>query len=349
MPNPILRFKNVTKAFGDTVVLEGINLDIFSGEIFGVIGASGSGKTTFLSALIGFVPVDTGDVMFKEEHLLDFHDSNEPFRSIFSKIKDVKKVFGFASQTPSFYLKLTVYENLEYFGTLYGLTKDARKTNINTLLNLMELKNKQDTLAENLSGGMQRRLDIACALMHDPKVLILDEPTADLDPFLRKHILKLIRKINKKGTTIILSSHNLAEIETLCTRVGILHKTKFLAVGTPDQIKEKFSKNEEIHIETFPGNYEKLSKKFKNKSIDRMEDKGTELVIYTSKPETVLHQALHIIESSNESLIDVRLSKPSLDEVFLSLAKGTRKHELLKKQEENDKDVEANKDNNQEL
>ncbi|MBR9675901.1 ABC transporter ATP-binding protein [Candidatus Woesearchaeota archaeon] len=325
MSNVILRFKDVAKQYGNNLVLDHVNLDIFAGEIFGIIGASGSGKTTLLSSMIGFLKIDSGDILFKEEHLLDFYDNQQPFRSVFKKQNEVKRIFGFASQEPSFYTKLTVYENLDYFGSLYGLSKPDRRTNIITLLNLMGLVTAKDVLADHLSGGMQKRLDIACALIHDPKVLILDEPTADLDPFLRKHFWKLIKKINKKGTTIVLASHNLQELETLCNRISILHQSKIVSVGTPDQLKDKYSKDEEIHLETFPGNYKKLIGSLQHKNITKMENKGTELVIYTSQAEKVLHELLHLIEKNNESLIDVRLSKPSLDEVFLSLAKKSRK------------------------
>ena len=325
MSNVIIRIKDVVKQYGNNLVLEHMNLDIFSGEIFGIIGASGSGKTTLLSALIGFLKIDSGDILFKQEHLLDFYDSQEPFRSVFKKQNEVKRIFGFASQEPSFYSKLTIRENLDYFGTLYGLSKNDRDTNAKTLINLMGLTSAKDSLAENLSGGMQKRLDISCSLIHDPKVLILDEPTADLDPFLRKHFWKLIKKINKKGTTIIIASHNLSELEVLCNRVAIIHQSKVISVGTPDQLKDKYSKDEEIHLETFPGNYKMIINSLKHKNISRMENKGTELVIYTSQAEQVLHSILHVIEKHKESLIDVKLSKPSLDEVFLSLAKKSRK------------------------
>lgn len=323
MASPILKFSNVSKSYNGQIVLDGIKLEINSGEIFGVIGASGSGKTTLLSSLIGFVRPDIGEVLFNEKKLTN-GETKDNYKSIYSKQSSIKKVFGFASQSPSFYSKLTVYENLDYFGSLHGLSKHEKETNINTLLSLMELKSKQDNLSQDLSGGMQRRLDIACALMHDPKVLILDEPTADLDPFLRKHILKLIKKINKKGTTIILSSHNLNELEGLCSRIGIIYRHKFLVVGTPDQIKNKYTKNEQIHLETYPGNYEELIKKLEDKNIEKIENRGTELVIFTTKPEMILHKILHTIEGTKESLIDVKMQKPSLDEVFLSLSKGER-------------------------
>lgn len=325
MSNVIIRLKDVVKQYGNNLVLDHLNLDIFSGEIFGIIGASGSGKTTLLSTLIGFLKVDSGDVLFKQEHLLDFYDSQEPFRSVFKKQDDVKRIFGFASQQPSFYSKLTVFENLDYFGTLYGLSKMDRLTNAKTLINLMGLKSAENFLAENLSGGMQKRLDIACSLIHDPKILILDEPTADLDPFLRKHFWKLIKKINQKGTTIILASHNLNELEVLCNRVAILNQSKIASVGTPDQLKDQYSKDEEIHLDSFPGHYDKIIESLKDDNISKMENKGTELVIYTGQAEKVLHKLLHVIEKNNESLIDVRLSKPSLDEVFLHLAKNSRR------------------------
>ena len=342
MSSPILKFANVCKSYYGQPVLDGIKLDINSGEIFGVIGASGSGKSTLLSTLIGFVHPDSGEVLFNEKRLVG-GEAKDNFKSIYGQ-KVVKKMFGFASQSPSFYSKLTVYENLDYFGSLHGLSKHERETNISTLLNLMELKSKQDNLAQDLSGGMQRRLDIACALMHDPKVLILDEPTADLDPFLRKHILKLIKKINKKGTTIILSSHNLNELEGLCSRIGIIYRHKFLVVGTPEQIKDKFTKNEQVHLETYPGNYDELIKKLEDKNIDSFENRGTELVIHTSKPELVLHKILHALEGSKESLIDVKMQKPSLDEVFLSLSKGSRKEDEENEKKESSKEVKKEKD-----
>lgn len=325
MSNVIIRIKNVVKQYSHNMILDHINLDIFAGEIFGIIGASGSGKTTLLSTLIGFLKIDSGDVLFREDNLLDFSKKEKSFVSVFDNTKEIKRIFGFASQTPSFYGKLTVEENLDYFGSLYGLSKNDRKTNIFTLLNLMNLMHAKDFLAENLSGGMQKRLDIACSLIHDPKILVLDEPTADLDPFLRKHFWNLFKKINKKGTTIILASHNLGELEILCNRVCILSQSKISAIGTPTQLKDKFSKNEEIYIETFPGNYDLIKKQLLKLNISKIENTGTELAIHTEQAEKVLHELLHIIEKSKESLIDVRLTKPTLDEVFLSLAKkGTK-------------------------
>ncbi|RJQ17278.1 ABC transporter ATP-binding protein [Candidatus Woesearchaeota archaeon] len=319
MAHTVFKVNNITKVFGKHVVLKDLTFDINAGEIFGIIGTSGSGKTTLLNTIIGFLRPEIGNILFREEHLLNFKDE-DAFVSVSEKPFDLKRIIGFAAQTPSFYGELTALENLEYFGTLHGLSYDALRTNINTLLKLMELEEFKNTKSKNLSGGMARRLDIACALVHDPKVLILDEPTADLDPILRNHIWKLIQKINNKGTTIILSSHLLNEIELLCHRIAILHEGTIIDIGTMEEIKNKFSKNEEIHIETYPGNYKELAK-LADADIARIENKGHELVIYTKKPSKVLKLMLSKIETMNEKIIDLKVNKPSLDDVFMSLAK----------------------------
>jgi len=339
MSTPIFKVNKISKVFDRRIILDDIELEINAGEIFGIIGASGSGKTTLLNIIIGFIKPETGDVLFRTEHLLD-HKESHTFRSVFKHSDELKSIIGMASQVPSFYNTLNIRENLEYFGTLYGLSRDTLKTNTSTLINLMDLQGSENRVAKNLSGGMQRRLDMACALIHDPKILILDEPTADLDPLLRNHIWRLVRKINKRGTTILLSSHHLSELETLCTRIAILKEGKLLALGTPNEIKDRFSKHEEIHLETFPGNYGLISDiKDKDvlKEIARMEDKGTKLVIYTSKPEIVLNELIKKLEQNKETIVDLKVTKPTLDEIFISITESDKD-----KQEEADDEKEAN-------
>ncbi len=323
MIEPIFKIQNIIKRFGTQIVLDGVTFEIKKGEIFGLIGASGSGKTTILNTIIGFVRPDSGDVLFRFEHLLDFEKA-VAYRSVYKKQQSVRKLFGFASQMPSFYNSLTIKENLEYFGSLYNLSKDALKTNVETLLNLMELKNYENMKAKNLSGGMERRLDIACSLIHDPAVLILDEPTADLDPMLREHIWTLVKKINKKGTTVIIASHHLAEIENLCTRIAILKDKKIIDVASPDAIKNKYSKIQEIHLESYPGNYEKIIEKFTKKNIKKHEIKGTRLTLFTEKPQKVFHELFNLLDKNKEQIIDIKVGKPSLDDIFIFLSKNEK-------------------------
>jgi len=328
MANICLKLNNVTKQFGKKIVLNKVNLDIQTGEIFGIIGLSGSGKTTLLNTAIGFISPEGGDVLFKLEHLLEYKDDTISYRSVFQNSDDVKRTFGFAAQTPSFYSKLNCLENLEYFGSLYNMSRDVRKTNSEILLQLMGLYDSRYLAAGKLSGGMQKRLDIACALIHDPKVLILDEPTADLDPILRKQMWYLINQINEKGTTIVLSSHFLDELELLCDRVGILHVGKIIKSGTPDEIKNYYSKEEEIKLETSPGKYNKiinaLKKDTKELVIKKMAIQDNKLIIYTQQAEKSLHQVLHLLENLDEILIDVVVEKPTLQEVLERLIEGKK-------------------------
>ena len=323
MVQSILKVENVTKTFGKTEVLRGINLEIHTGEIFGIIGSSGAGKSTLLNTLIGFIPPSTGQILFSNPHLLDYSQEGEAtttFRNVLEFPKEIKKLFGFAAQRPSVYGKLTLLENLDLFGAMYDLSADARATNAKILLKLMGLWDSRNNIAEKLSGGMMKRLDIACSLIHDPKILILDEPTADLDPYLRKQMWYLIRKINSKGTTIILSSHFLDELEELCDRIGIIHQGKMENYGTPTELKKLYKTGEEVHLATVQGKYgpleehfDKLKTKLKITEITNM---GHELIVKTHRPVEVVKEIVSALKDIDDEILDLRMSKPSLNQVF---------------------------------
>ena len=320
---PILKIQQITKRFGKKTILKRASLDIYEGEIFGLVGSSGSGKTTLLRTLIGYLVPEEGDVKFRYDYFVKSKEKiNKPlYASVYKQQRLAKNLFGFGSQEPSFYKKLTVRENLRYFGSLYNLPTVALEANINILLALMDLKHAENTLAGNLSGGMERRLDIACALIHDPEVLILDEPTSDLDPLLRDHIWSLVRKINKKGTTIVIASHHLSEVETFCSRIAIIKNGRIIDVASPARLKTKYAESQEIRIQTYPGDYANLAKAIK-KPGSRVFDikvKGSELIIYSDQPQIVLHELLHILGTLKEELIDIKVLRPGLDELFLKI------------------------------
>ena|SRR3989344_2920967 len=307
MKTPLIEVKKLTKIFGKNVVLNDVDLDIPQNKIFGIIGESGSGKTTLLKSLIGFVKPESGTILFEG-------------KEISRNMGAIRERFGFASQDNCFYPKLNIVENLEFFGTLYGISKENIKASISKLLKFVELEDSKYTLAENLSSGMQRRLDIACSLINNPKVLIMDEPTQDLDPVLRKEIANLIKRINENGTTVILTSHLLFEAEVLCDEIAILHQGKILEMGTPDQLKAMYSKNQEIHLKTSPGRYDLILKGLRgDKSISHVQHKGHKIIIFTPKAEHVLKRLLSVVVRCGEELVDVDLRKPSLNEVFESL------------------------------
>ncbi|MGM5488179.1 MAG: ABC transporter ATP-binding protein [Nanobdellota archaeon] len=320
MSEAAIRMVNITKRFSNKTILNGINLDVLSGEILGIIGMSGSGKTTLLNAMIGFLQPESGDILFKMEHLLNIKDSKQ-YRSIFSHANDIKTMFGFSSQEPSIYSKLTTYENLDYFARLYNLPKSVRQTNIDILLHLMKLSESRNVKAGSLSGGMQKRLDIACALIHDPKILILDEPTSNLDPILRKEMWQFVKEINRKGTTIILSSHFLDELESYCDRISILYNSEITITETPEQIKRYYAKEQEIRIQTKDMNYDPIIKAITKKDslkITSHQVHGRKLMIRSANVEDTLKEIL----DAGYDLRDITVEDPSLQDVLETINEG---------------------------
>jgi ABC-2 type transport system ATP-binding protein len=306
-----LKVKGISVSFREHCVLKKIDFEVKEGEI----GMSGSGKTTLLTALIGAIRPDSGEVLFKSNRVLE----GEKFRSVLKNQFAVRNLVGFAAQRPSFYHELTVLQNLEYFSALYDLPKELADENIKRALRLVGLSGFDNLAGKFLSGGMQKKLDIACALIHNPSILILDEPTADLDPITRSDLIRLFRRINKEGKTVIIASHFLSELEYLCDRIAILNEGVIAEIGTIDELSKSLTGNKEIHLQTANGKYsliiEKL-KKVKMVEISHVMDRGQKLVIYTPEAEAVLHHLLQAVKDSQDSIVNVNVARPSLNEVF---------------------------------
>ncbi len=274
MDNELIKFKNVKKRFGKKEVLETINLDIPENKITGIIGASGEGKTTILKLLVGFYKPTKGEILYSK-------------RDLVKDFKKLKNVFGFATEDGSFHDKLSVIENLMHFGYLHGVNSKELKKRADELLDLVGLNYARHTMASDLSMGMKKRLDVAISLLHDPEVLIMDEPTADLDPLLRNHMLELIKKINKRGRTIILTTQLLGEMDKICDKIVILFNKNIIEQGSPKEIKAKynvkdldgvfnsiFSKKEESKELTLKDLDEKLDKLDKERNkLDKLDRK----------------------------------------------------------------------------
>ena len=300
----LIEISNLTKRFGKKVVLENVNLNIQEGKILGIIGTNGSGKTTLLNMLVGFYKPTKGSLLFQSKDIQE-------------NLKEVKRKFGFATQYNCFYPHLTAAENIAYFGAVYGLDKHTISTRTIELLKMVDLYEARDVLSSHLSMGMQRRLDIACSLIHDPEVLILDEPTEDLDPGLRRDMLALIKKVNSSGTTVILTSHLLSEVEEVCDRIAIIDNHTILKEGTVDQLRG--TKHEEIHLQTTPGDYKRIVAHLNKNQISSAVIKEHKLLIHTEKPETVLIDLLRITKGMREKIEYIDVRKPSLAEVFEDL------------------------------
>lgn len=323
---PVVIVKDLSMAYHEGTILNNITLHVPEGEIFGVIGISGSGKTTLLELLIGFLEPTAGEILYRSS-LLDPAASTE-YSPLFDHRDQARRLFGFATQSPSFYDQLTVRENLAYFGTLYDLPALILKKNMLTALDVVGLTPAQDMLAGNLSSGMKKRLDIACALIHNPKILILDEPTADLDIIARKQVWNLVKRINVNGTTIILASHLLDEVEQLCDSIVVLHDQHIVSKGGLDELRELYSEQQEVHLQTEKHDYKNyaavLMQQQKDLKISGMKLQGNKLVVTSGRAKETLHYLLHIAARLGDTIIDLSMSKPSLNEVFQHITKQTK-------------------------
>ena len=312
----LVRLRGVLKRFGDNVVLNNISMDIPPGELFGIIGLSGVGKTTLLNTLVGFIVPDAGDV------LLQLPDGSEV--SIAKRQDLVKTMFGFAAQIPSFYGKLSVRENIEHFAALYNVPPAKRIAQCDKLLRLVGLERAQHTLAQNLSGGMQKRLDIACALVHEPSILILDEPTADLDQIIRDQIWDLLQQIHRQGTTVIVASHVVSEIEQFCSTIAIMRDQRITEIGSTQQLRDIYSQHYEIFLRTKSQSYGKL-KSLCSRSASLFlnpKEKDGMFVVQTPQPRNALQQLLKALAQGKETVLHVHVDRPSIAEVFESLIKN---------------------------
>ena|SRR3989344_4461724 len=227
--------KNIGKSYGKKVVFENLSFNIRPNEIFGIIGRSGSGKTVLLKTLAGIISPTRGSV---------FYNGTSAKEDQF----EIKKKIGFSFQESSFYLSLTVLENLYFFGNLYGLDKKELEGNIRMFLKMFELTDFKNVLAKNLSGGTQKRLDIACSIIHFPSVLFLDEPMMGLDPFLRRDLLALFNNIRRGKVTLVVTSHFIDEMAKICDRIAMFDRNNRLIIGPPERIIQEFeiaSKKEE--------------------------------------------------------------------------------------------------------
>lgn len=219
----IASMKNVVKRYGDTLALDHLNMDVSEGEIFGLLGPNGAGKTTAIRILCGLLALDSGET------------------TVFGQQQNVRNLktrqsMGLVTQEITVFTDLTAIENLRYFGGLYGLRGAQLSNNVNETLEFVELTEHAKKRPGKFSGGMQRRLNIACALVHKPKFLIMDEPTVGIDPQSRNHILESVKKLAQNGTTVLYTSHYMEEVQTICNRIAIMDAGRVIAEGALNEL-----------------------------------------------------------------------------------------------------------------
>ncbi len=321
----LIQLKGVGKEYSKRKILEDVNLIIEEGDFLGIIGESGSGKTTLLNLLTGFITPTEGSISYYSKVTQEPKDLNK-------NLHKIKRQIGFTPQHNSFYPKLTVKENLLHFGKLYGLKHETLINNAKSILYFTKLFEHRDKLAEHLSEGMQRRLDIACSLIHKPKLLVLDEPTADLDPILQREILLFLQEVNKQGMTIVMASHNLDSVENICNKVAIVHKGKVHSAGYIDEVKEPFLKNG-FTINIKPGsNKQRVLEMIERLPVNKIVDQGNQLIVYPQNIERTIQSLLRIIQEEHLYINDVDMRKPSLVEIFELIVEKEHSKERLDKE-----------------
>lgn len=313
MQKEVLRLSNVSTVLKNKKIIDNVSFSLYDQEILGLIGPSGSGKSVLLKTLSGFFKLNSGTIFSENKDLI-------------KNVNYSKNILGFCTQDSTFYENLTVNENLEYFGKLYGLSKQTLNQNIENLIGLLELKDYENKLAKHLSGGTQRKLAIACSLIHAPRILILDEPTSGLDPVMRENVISLIRKVKKLGTSVLITSHFLNELEEVCDRIAILNNGKIVAIGTIDDLRKYYYHLYEITIKSSPGNYRLIYQSIINKiPVSSSYIKEDKLIIYTPQKYSIEDYTKYIsgvLEKIGEHILNINVSEAPLEEIFKQVVKN---------------------------
>lgn len=300
----IIEVRNLSRHFGTLKAVDGISFHVNEGEIFGLLGPNGAGKTTTIKMLTTILKPTSGEAKVAGFDI----KGNE---------RDVRSNIGIVFQDPSLDDELTGRENLEFHAILYRIRGEQMEKKVRDVLKLVELDDKADVLVKNYSGGMKRRLEIARGLIHEPKVLFLDEPTIRLDPQTRRHMWDYIKKLNQeKKTTIILTTHYIEEADYLCDRVAFIDHGKLVALDTPDMLKKKLG-GDIISLQ-LSGQSEKFEKHMKKTKWVKTISKHDGFVDLTvEEGEKRIHGIIMLGEKYNASISSVSLHKPSLEDVFI--------------------------------
>lgn len=302
----VVKIENLVKRYGDLVAVDHFNLEIEEGEIFGLLGPNGSGKSTTIHCLLSLLSYDKG-------HIEIFGQEMTPASY------DIKKDIGIIMQNVAVFQELTVYENIDYFCGLYVLEKGQRKRLVEEAIEFAGLSEFRKFYPKKLSGGLLRRLNIACGIAHKPKLIILDEPTVAVDPQSRNKILEGIRELNRQGATIIYTTHYMEEVEQICTRIAIMDKGRNLALGTKDELKAMIDLGETIQMEVMELS-EEVSDAIRTLPhvISVSYDKGL-LKVRFSKGKHNLLRLLDLLKEKEIAFGNVHSELPTLNDVFLEI------------------------------
>jgi len=304
MTGNIVQTSGLTKQFGTLVAVDHVDLSVRGGEIFGFLGPNGAGKTTTVRILCGLMAPTSGGAFVVGHDVV-----REP--------EEVKQRIGYMPQSYGLYDDLTVEENLDFFGSVYRVPPNERRKRAQDILQLVRLDEFRKQFAGQLSGGMKRRLSLAVSLVHNPELLILDEPTAGIDPPLRRIFWEYFRKLNRLGVTFFINTHYMDEAE-LCDRLALINYGRIVAVGTPVELKRKAIGGERIELLT--GDLSKTQAILKDSGFVReitVSDGGIQLIV--DEAATAIPKLASFLRERGIEVIQVRQLQTSLEDVFINL------------------------------
>lgn len=302
----VIEVKNLVKRYKEIVALDHFNLNIEKGEIFGLLGPNGSGKTTTINCILSLLSYDKGDIkVFGKEMKPDSYD--------------IKRDIGVVMQNVAVFEEFNVYENIDYFCGLYISDKAQREQYVNEAIEFVGLENYKKFLPKKLSGGLLRRLNIACGIAHKPKLIFFDEPTVAVDPQSRNKILEGIMELNKNGATIVYTSHYMEEVEQLCNRIVIMDKGQAVATGTKEELKKMIKNTESITVEVLGLKEDDIQelKKLPHAYNTSYDEKNFKIDFSGGKHNLV--RVLSYLQEKDISFGRVHSTLPTLNDVFLEI------------------------------
>lgn len=302
----IIEVKNLTKEYKNLKAIDNLTFDVFEGEILGLLGPNGSGKSTTINSILQLLNYSSGSIKIFG-HVMK-PDSYE-----------IKKDIGVIFQEVAVFQELTVYENIDYFCGLYIRDKEIRKKCVMDAINLVGLNDFIKFYSKELSGGLLRRLNIACGIAHKPKLIFLDEPTVAVDPQSRNNILDGIKKLRDEGATIVYTTHYMEEVEIICDRIIILDKGKIIAKGTTDELKTLAKLEEKITVEVKNISEEILKEIKEFKTVLDLNYQGNTLVIVYKKGKDNLGELIDYLHEKKVAYSKIFSERPTLNDVFLEL------------------------------
>lgn len=306
MSTPVVKVENLVKRYKELIAVDHFNLEIQEGEILGLLGPNGSGKTTTINCILSLLSYDKGTIeVFGKEMQPDSYDS--------------KRKIGVVMQNVAVFDALNVYDNIDYFCGLYIKDKPLRRQYVEEAIEFVGLSDYKKFYPKKLSGGLLRRLNIACGIAHKPKLIFLDEPTVAVDPQSRNRILEGILELNRQGATIVYTSHYMEEVEQICSRIAIMDKGKNLATGTTDELKQMIKKKEIISIEILDISDEDILALKELKNVYDVTYENHKLTILCSNGKHNLIHILDYLQTKNLSFGRVYSELPTLNDVFLEM------------------------------